>query len=115
MASFVIRAQTTAITMVAAACLCVPAAAQTYPVKAIRMIVGFPAGTGPDIAARVLAQKLQETSQYNVVVDNKPGAGGLIAAQEAARAAPDGYTIMLGEVGQLSIATTSYTKLPYDV
>lgn len=98
-----------------AACLCSQAMAQPYPAKPVRMIVGFPAGTGPDIAARVLAQRLQETAQYNVVVDNKPGAGGLIAAQEAARAAPDGYTIMLGEVGQLSIATTSYSKLPYDV
>lgn len=101
--------------LLAAACLCASAIAQPYPNKPVRMIVGFPAGTGPDIAARVLAQKLQETSQYTVVVDNKPGAGGLIAAQEAARAAPDGYTIMLGEVGQLSIATSSYTKLPYDV
>ncbi len=101
--------------MTVAACVSAPAFAQTYPAKPVRMIVGFPAGTGPDIAARVLAQKLQETSQYTVVVDNKPGAGGLIAAQEAARAAPDGYTIMLGEVGQLSIATSSYTKLPYDV
>lgn len=101
--------------MAVTACACTAALAQPYPAKAVRMIVGFPAGTGPDIAARVLAQKLQETSQYNVVVDNKPGAGGLIAAQEAARAAPDGYTIMLGEVGQLSIATSSYSKLPYDV
>lgn len=101
--------------LLAAACLCASAIAQPYPNKPVRMIVGFPAGTGPDIAARVLAQKLQETSQYNMVVDNKPGAGGLIAAQEAARAAPDGYTIMLGEVGQLSIATSSYSKLSYDV
>lgn len=101
--------------MAVTACACTAALAQPYPAKPVRMIVGFPAGTGPDIAARVLAQKLQETSQYNVVVDNKPGAGGLIAAQEAARAAPDGYTIMLGEVGQLSIATSSYSKLPYDV
>jgi len=101
--------------MAMTACAGTAALAQPYPAKPVRMIVGFPAGTGPDIAARVLAQKLQETSQYNVVVDNKPGAGGLIAAQEAARAAPDGYTIMLGEVGQLSIATSSYSKLPYDV
>ncbi len=89
--------------------------AQPYPNKPIRLIVGFPAGTAPDLVARVLGQKLQETAQFNVVVDNKPGAGGLIAAQEAARAAPDGYTLMLGEVGQLAIATSSYTKLPYDV
>jgi tripartite-type tricarboxylate transporter receptor subunit TctC len=91
------------------------AAAQNYPNRSVRMIVGFPAGTGPDIAARILAQKLTDSMQYNIVVDNKPGAGGLIAAQEAARATPDGYTIMLGEVGQLSIAPNSYSKLPYDV
>ena len=99
----------------AAGLLCAGASGQPYPNKPIRLIVGFPAGTAPDLVARVLGKKLQETAQFNVVVDNKPGAGGLIAAQEAARAAPDGYTLMLGEVGQLAIATSSYTKLPYDV
>jgi len=91
------------------------ALAQAFPNKPIRLIVGFPAGTGPDLVARVVAQKLQDSPGFNVVVDNKPGAGGLIAAQEAARAAPDGYTLMLGEVGQLAIATSSYSRLPYDV
>jgi len=90
--------------------------AQTsYPTHPVRLIVGFPAGTGPDIVARLLAQKLSEGwNNMGVIVDNKPGAGGLIAASEAARAAPDGYTLMLGETGQLSIAPSSYNKLPYD-
>ncbi len=91
------------------------AQAATYPNKPVRIIVGFPAGTGPDIVARLLAQKLSEGwGNMSVIVDNKPGAGGLIAASEAARAAPDGYTLMLGETGQLSIAPSSYNKLPYD-
>jgi tripartite-type tricarboxylate transporter receptor subunit TctC len=103
----------------AALTLLAPLAAQAqtpnYPNKPVRMIVGFPAGTGPDIVARLLAQKLSEGwGNLAVIVDNKPGAGGLIAASEAARAAPDGYTIMLGETGQLSIAPSTYTKLPYD-
>jgi tripartite-type tricarboxylate transporter receptor subunit TctC len=86
-----------------------------YPTRPVRLIVGFPAGTGPDIVARLLAQKLSEGwGNMGVVVDNKPGAAGLIAASEAARAAPDGYTLMLGETGQLSIAPSSYNKLPYD-
>ena len=86
-----------------------------YPDKPVRIIVGFPAGTGPDIVARLLAQKLSEGwGNLGVIVDNKPGAAGLIAASEAARAAPDGYTLMLGETGQLSIAPSSYSKLPYD-
>ncbi|APW43045.1 Bug family tripartite tricarboxylate transporter substrate binding protein [Rhodoferax saidenbachensis] len=86
-----------------------------YPTKPVRIIVGFPAGTGPDIVARLLAQKLSEGwGNMGVIVDNKPGAGGLIAANEAAHAAPDGYTLMLGETGQLSIAPSSYNKLPYD-
>ncbi|MES2945673.1 MAG: tripartite tricarboxylate transporter substrate binding protein [Pseudomonadota bacterium] len=85
-----------------------------YPTKPVRLIVGFPAGTGPDIVARLLGQKLSEAWGMGVVVDNKPGAGGLIAATEAARAAPDGYTLMLGETGQLAIAPNSYSKLPYD-
>ncbi len=90
-------------------------AQSAYPSRPVRIIVGFPAGTGPDIVARLLAQKLSEGwGNMGVIVDNKPGAGGLIAATEAARAAPDGYTLMLGETGQLSIAPSSYNKLPYD-
>lgn len=92
-----------------------PAQAQTYPDKPLRIIVGFPAGTGPDIVARLLAQKLSEGwGNLGVVVDNKPGAAGLIAASEAARAAPDGYTLLLAETGMLSIAPSTYNKLPYD-
>ncbi len=86
-----------------------------YPNRPVRIIVGFPAGTGPDIVARLLAQKLSEGwGNQGVIVDNKPGAAGLIAASEAARATPDGYTLMLGETGQLSIAPSSYNKLPYN-
>lgn len=87
----------------------------TYPNRPVRIIIGFPAGTGPDIVARLLAQKLSENwGNQGVIVDNKPGAGGLIAASEAARATADGYTLMLGETGQLSIAPSSYNKLPYN-
>ena len=91
------------------------AQAGNYPNRPVRLIVGFPAGSGPDIIARLLAQKMPEGwGNASIIVDNKPGAGGLIAASEAARAAPDGYTLMLGETGQLSIAPSSYNKLPYD-
>ncbi len=105
--------------LLASLALALPLAAQAqtpgYPNKPVRIIVGFPAGTGPDIVARLLAQKLSEGwGNLGVIVDNKPGAAGLIAASEAARAAPDGYTLMLGETGQLSIAPSSYNKLPYD-
>jgi tripartite-type tricarboxylate transporter receptor subunit TctC len=101
--------------LVACAWSGVAQAQNAYPNRPVRMIVGFPAGTGPDIVARIVAQKLSESwGNMGVLVDNKPGAGGLIAASEAARAAPDGYTIMLGETGQLSIAPSSYNKLPYD-
>ena len=101
--------------LVSASCLAQTATPGTYPNKPVRLIVGFPAGTGPDIVARLLGQKLSEAWGIGVVVDNKPGAGGLIAATEAARAPADGYTLMLGETGQLAIAPNSYSKLPYDV
>ncbi|UCU97420.1 Bug family tripartite tricarboxylate transporter substrate binding protein [Acidovorax radicis] len=122
-APLVVNGRRTLMATIVAASLgtpCAIAQAQTagsaaYPSKAVRIIVGFPAGTGPDIVARLLAQKLSEGwGNLGVIVDNKPGAGGLIAASEAARAAPDGYTLMLGETGQLSIAPSSYNKLPYD-
>ena len=112
-----LRSVCLAATVVAVLVPATGAMAQTagYPNKPVRIIVGFPAGTGPDIVARLLAQKLSEGwGNLGVIVDNKPGAGGLIAATEAARAAPDGYTLMLGETGQLSIAPSSYNKLPSD-
>jgi tripartite-type tricarboxylate transporter receptor subunit TctC len=97
------------------AALIAGAAFAQYPNKPIRLVVGFPAGTGPDVAARIVAQKLQESwSGANIIVDNKPGAAGFIAAQDVAHAAPDGYSLLLGEVGQLSIAPSTYNKIPYD-
>lgn len=87
----------------------------SYPNRPVRIIVGFPAGTGPDIVARLVAQRLSEGwGGQGVIVDNKPGAAGLIAASETARAAPDGYTLLLAETGMLSIAPSTYSKLPYD-
>jgi len=112
-----LRRLAAAVLAVAAFGCAVQAQAQSanYPSRPVRIIVGFAAGTGPDIVARLLAQKLSEGwGNQGVIVDNKPGAAGLIAATEAARAAPDGYTLMLGETGQLSIAPSSYTKLAYD-
>ena len=98
-----------------AASSAVAQSAASYPNRPVRIIVGFPAGTGPDIVARLLGQKLSETwGGQGVVIDNKPGAGGIIAASEAARAPADGYTLMLGETGQLAIAPSSYRRLPYD-
>jgi tripartite-type tricarboxylate transporter receptor subunit TctC len=89
--------------------------AQQYPERPVRLVVGFPAGSGPDLIARVTADELQKAWGSGVVVDNKPGAAGLIAAQEVAKTAePDGYTLLLGEVGQLSIAPSTYAKLTYD-
>lgn len=86
-----------------------------YPERPVRIVVGFAAGTGPDILARLLAQQL--SSQWGgtgVVVDNKPGAAGLISAQEVARAAGDGHTLLFAPSGLLSIAPNTYNKLPYD-
>jgi len=90
------------------------AAAQTnYPEKPIRIIVGFPAGSSPDITARHLGQKLAESWAKSVVVDNVPGAAGNIAAERVAKAAPDGYTLALAVNAQVIINPSLY-KLPYD-
>jgi tripartite-type tricarboxylate transporter receptor subunit TctC len=99
-----------------AALLCAPllALAQAWPDKPVRLTVGFPPGTGPDVVARTVGQKLGELLKQNLVIDNKAGAGGQIAAQSVAKSAPDGYTILLGEVGSISIAPAAYSKLPYD-
>lgn len=89
------------------------ASAQGLPDRPIRLIVGFPPGTGPDLVARMLAQRLAEQLRQQVIVDNRAGAGGQIAAQAVARAAPDGTTLLLGEVGSIAIAPAAFEKLPY--
>lgn len=94
--------------------LCFDAAAQGFPSKPVRMIVAFPAGGGTDIVARIVGQKLTDTWGQQVVVDNRAGAGGIVGAELAARAQPDGYTVFLATTGNLAINPGLYSKLPYD-
>jgi tripartite-type tricarboxylate transporter receptor subunit TctC len=85
-----------------------------WPSKPVTLIVGFAAGGATDTAARIIAKKLSENLGVSVVVDNKAGAGGNIAAQATANAPPDGYTIHLSSVGPLSVAPHLVKGLPYD-
>lgn len=87
--------------------------AQPWPSKPIRLIVPFPAGGGTDIIARELANKVAG-SGYSFVVDNKPGSGGNLGVDAAAKAPADGYTLVLGQTSNLAINPTLYSKLPYD-
>ncbi len=90
------------------------AAAQPYPSKPIRLIVPFtPAGT-TDILARRVGQKLSEAVGAQVIIDNRPGAAGSIGAGVAAKAEPDGYTLLMGHIGTLAVNPALYEKLPYD-
>ncbi len=86
----------------------------TYPEKPVRIIVGFPAGVAPDIAARVLAEKLAEAWGKPVVVENVTGAGGNIGADRVAKAAPDGYTLGMVGNGSLIFSPGMYDKLAFD-
>jgi tripartite-type tricarboxylate transporter receptor subunit TctC len=100
-----------------AACLALAAGsalAQAYPAKPIKVVVPFPAGGGTDIIAREVANKLQGTLGWSLVVENKPGSGGNLGVDAVAKAASDGYTIVLGQTSNLAINTTLYSKLPYD-
>ncbi|WP_312301417.1 Bug family tripartite tricarboxylate transporter substrate binding protein [Diaphorobacter nitroreducens] len=85
-----------------------------YPSKPIRLIVPFPPGGGTDMIARTVAQKLADQNQWNVVVDNRPGAGGNLGVDAAAKSAPDGYTLVMGQTSNLAINPSLYAKLPYD-
>ncbi|MGC1695890.1 MAG: tripartite tricarboxylate transporter substrate binding protein [Pseudolabrys sp.] len=88
-------------------------AQDAYPDRAIHFIVGFAAGGGNDIFARLVVQKFQENTGATAVIENKVGAGGRIAAEYAARAVADGYTVLVGATGQMSIAAAIYPKLAY--
>lgn len=92
-----------------------PAAAQPFPNKPIHMIVGFAAGGGTDIAARMVAQKLSDALGQPVIIDNRPGAGGTTGNLAAAKASPDGYTLLMTANGPHAIAPSLYKSLPYDV
>src|SRR5207237_3587964 len=86
---------------------------QPYPAKPVRMILAFPPGGPTDINARTFAQKLSEQMGQQVVVDNRAGAGGNIGAAEAARAAPDGYTVFYN-TSAIAIAPSLYSKVAFD-
>jgi tripartite-type tricarboxylate transporter receptor subunit TctC len=88
--------------------------AQSYPTKPIRMIVAYPPGGGTDIVGRMVAQKLSENFGQTVVIDNRGGAAGNIGSEIAARSAPDGYTVLMGNVAPNAINVSLYAKLAYD-
>jgi len=103
----------TALFAAIALALPVTAAAQTYPAKTVRMIVGFPPGGPTDVLARIVAQKLGEAWGQQVVVDNRAGASGMIGAELTARAAPDGYTLLMVPV-TYAVAPSLFSKMAYD-
>src|SRR5438477_9621331 len=95
--------------------ICGLASAQDYPSKPVRMVVGFPPGGGTDVVARILSPRLSELLGQPIVIDNRPGATGTVAAGQVAKATPDGYTIMMGHVSVNAIAPSLFANLPYDV
>src|SRR6266851_8236616 len=100
---------------IAASALAASVHAQSaYPSKPIRMVVGFPPGGGMDLSARLYAAKLQETLNAPIVVENRPGGTGLLAGEHVANAAPDGYTLLVGASGQMTINPVLMAKHPYD-
>jgi tripartite-type tricarboxylate transporter receptor subunit TctC len=87
---------------------------QSYPVKPVRVLVGYAAGGSVDLVGRIFAQKLSEYFGQQVVVDNRPGAASNIAADVVAKSAPDGYTLLVSSSGSLGTNLAIYTKMPYD-
>src|ERR1019366_9626604 len=100
--------------LIFAAILSNPIAAQEYPTKPIRIIVTGGAGGSTDAVARIVGDKLAGALGQSLVYDNRPGASGIIAAELAAKSAPDGYTMYVGTTGGLAINVNLYNKLPYD-
>ncbi len=97
------------------ALLAAPAFAQDYPTKPVRMLTGFAAGGAADIVGRIVAQPLSDALKQSFFVENRAGGSGVIATEAAARAAPDGYTLLVGSMTTHALAPTLNKKLPYDV
>ena len=85
-----------------------------YPDRPVKMLVGFAAGGGTDVAARIMAQKLTDALGQSVVVENRPGASGMIAAEAVAKSPADGYTLMMGSQTTLAVAPALYRKFAID-
>ncbi len=99
----------------AALLLALPVAqAQDYPNRPITLVVPYAAGGGNDAMARIVAEKMSKTLGQQIVIENRGGAGGTIATRAVARAAPDGYTLVLGGTGTLAINPTLYANVGYD-
>jgi tripartite-type tricarboxylate transporter receptor subunit TctC len=102
------------LTLAAAMVLPSVAAAQEWPAKPVRMIVPYATGGAPDVLARLLSRRLSESLGQQFIVENRPGAGGIAAAEMTARSPADGYTVFFSDIQQLAINPQLFTKLPYD-
>ena len=91
-----------------------PALAQSYPSKPVRVVVGFPAGGPTDIVSRTIAPKMSEGLGQTVIVDNRGGAGGVIATEQVSKAAPDGHTLLMGTIGGIAVAMSLIPNRGYD-
>jgi tripartite-type tricarboxylate transporter receptor subunit TctC len=100
--------------LLAALALAAPASAQDYPNRPITLVVPFPPGGSTTIVARIVADKMSEALGQSIVVDNRGGAGGTIGTRAVSKAAPDGYTILLGYTGTLAIGPSLYANAGYD-
>ncbi|GIZ50278.1 Bug family tripartite tricarboxylate transporter substrate binding protein [Noviherbaspirillum aridicola] len=110
----ILLAALTSLCALASAPAALAQASPNYPVKPIRIVVPFPAGGTSDVLARMVGQKLTEAWGQPVIVDNRPGANGNIGADHVAKADPDGYTLLLMDMGNLTISPTLYPKLPFN-
>jgi tripartite-type tricarboxylate transporter receptor subunit TctC len=93
---------------------CASSLAQNYPAKPIRLILGFAPGGSTDLVARVVGQKMSESWGQQVIIDNRPGANGMIGADLVAKASPDGYSLLLSSIGPMAINASLY-RMPYDI
>src|SRR5262245_26330843 len=91
-----------------------PSLAQDYPTRPITLVVPYAAGGGHDLLARIASEKMSKTLGQQIVIENRPGAGGSTATRAVARSAPDGYTLVIGGTGTLAINPTLYQNVGYD-